>query len=106
MSVQWRVMFKTRRYCLQRSPDTTLAIRQVSPNQFPMSWRPASRLLPGCVSHGARRWDMRSLTKRVVAICEKSALTLQDMGCIVEKVDRFFEDDPAPLWTAAFSAGG
>ena len=43
--------------------------------------------------------------EEVVAICEKSALTLQDMGCIVEKVDRFFKDDPAPLWTAEFYAG-
>jgi aspartyl-tRNA(Asn)/glutamyl-tRNA(Gln) amidotransferase subunit A len=43
--------------------------------------------------------------EEVVAICEKSALTLQDMGCSVEKVDRFFEEDPAPLWTAEFYAG-
>ena len=36
---------------------------------------------------------------------KKSALMLEDMGCIVEKVDRFFDEDPARLWTAKFYAG-
>ena len=43
--------------------------------------------------------------EEVVALCEKSALMLEDMGCIVEKVDRFFDEDPARLWTAEFYAG-
>jgi Amidase len=43
--------------------------------------------------------------EEVVELCEKSALMLEDMGCIVEKVDRFFDEDPARLWTAEFYAG-
>ena len=41
----------------------------------------------------------------VVAVIEKAGKTLEDLGCIVETVDKVFEKDPADLWTAEFYAG-
>ncbi len=41
----------------------------------------------------------------VVAVIEKAGNILEDLGCIVERVDNVFEKDPADLWTAEFYAG-
>ncbi len=41
----------------------------------------------------------------VVAVAEAAASRLEALGCSVERVDRVFEEDPAPLWTAEFYAG-
>jgi aspartyl-tRNA(Asn)/glutamyl-tRNA(Gln) amidotransferase subunit A len=40
-----------------------------------------------------------------VAIAEAAACRFEALGCTVEHVDRVFEEDPAPLWTAEFYAG-
>lgn len=41
----------------------------------------------------------------VAAAVEKAGKTLEELGCIVEKVETVFEKDPADLWTAEFYAG-
>jgi aspartyl-tRNA(Asn)/glutamyl-tRNA(Gln) amidotransferase subunit A len=41
----------------------------------------------------------------VVALCEAAALRFEELGCVVETVDRVFDEDPAALWAAEFYAG-
>ncbi|WP_454917919.1 amidase [Xanthobacter sediminis] len=41
----------------------------------------------------------------VVAVTDRAARTLADLGCHVEQVERVFATDPADLWTAEFYAG-
>jgi aspartyl-tRNA(Asn)/glutamyl-tRNA(Gln) amidotransferase subunit A len=41
----------------------------------------------------------------VAAIVAGAAHTFEELGCVVEKVDKVFERDPADLWTAEFYAG-
>lgn len=41
----------------------------------------------------------------VLKIAEAAALTFEQLGCHVERVDSVFENDPAGLWTAEFYAG-
>ncbi len=41
----------------------------------------------------------------VVAICGRAARRFEELGCVVEQVDKVFASDPADLWTAEFYAG-
>lgn len=41
----------------------------------------------------------------VLKIVEAAALTFEQLGCHVERVESVFESDPADLWTAEFYAG-
>jgi aspartyl-tRNA(Asn)/glutamyl-tRNA(Gln) amidotransferase subunit A len=41
----------------------------------------------------------------VLAVAERTALSLRDAGAIVDTVDDVFDEDPAALWTAEFYAG-
>ena len=44
-------------------------------------------------------------TGEVVEIVEDAVRVFEDLGCIVERVDRVMDEDPLPLWMAEFFAG-
>ncbi len=43
--------------------------------------------------------------KAVAEVVKKAVAKLEDLGCIVEEIDKVFEKDPVDIWTAEFYAG-
>jgi aspartyl-tRNA(Asn)/glutamyl-tRNA(Gln) amidotransferase subunit A len=43
--------------------------------------------------------------KAVADIVKKAVQKLEDLGCLVEEVDKVFDKDPVDIWTAEFYAG-
>lgn len=44
-------------------------------------------------------------TAEVVEIVEDAVRVFEELGCIVERVDKVIDDDPLPLWMGEFFAG-
>ena len=81
----------------------TPAIRSASRARCPMCKEPAGQRrglrVAFSPTFGYARPDP------AVEVVTKAVATFEELGCIVEEVDKVFEKDPVDIWTAEFYAG-